>query len=51
MRDQRCPRCRTALDEGPVIYRCARCRRAVYAADVERDFVPRRTERDARHAA
>jgi hypothetical protein len=33
-----CPRCRTALDEGPVVYRCARCRRAVYAADLDVEF-------------
>jgi hypothetical protein len=33
-----CPRCRTELDEGPVLYRCAGCRRAVYAADVDFDF-------------
>jgi hypothetical protein len=32
-----CPRCRTTLDEGPVIYRCASCRRAVYAADIDRE--------------
>ncbi|WP_214108670.1 hypothetical protein [Acrocarpospora catenulata] len=33
-----CPRCHTTLDEGPVVYRCARCRRAVYAADLDVDF-------------
>jgi tRNA(Ile2) C34 agmatinyltransferase TiaS len=37
----RCPRCRTALDEGPIQFRCARCRRAVYAADLENEYVPR----------
>ena len=33
------PRCSTPLDEGPVVYRCATCRRAVPAADL-------RTERE-----
>jgi DNA-directed RNA polymerase subunit RPC12/RpoP len=37
----RCPRCSTALDEGPVVYRCSTCRRTVYAADVDVEFVPR----------
>jgi DNA-directed RNA polymerase subunit RPC12/RpoP len=37
----RCPRCSTALDEGPVVYRCARCQCAVPAADVDLEFVPR----------
>lgn len=36
-----CPQCRTELDEGPIIYRCSQCRRAVYAADLENEFVPR----------
>ncbi|ETK34707.1 hypothetical protein [Microbispora sp. ATCC PTA-5024] len=35
-----CPRCRTELDEGPILYRCARCERAVYAADLDLDYVP-----------
>jgi hypothetical protein len=38
---RRCPRCTALLDEGPVVYRCARCRRSVYAADVDVEFVPR----------
>lgn len=29
-----CPRCRAALDGGPVLFYCAPCRRAVYAADI-----------------
>ncbi|GHE28752.1 hypothetical protein GCM10017673_34070 [Streptosporangium violaceochromogenes] len=33
-----CPRCGTALDEGPIVYRCARCHRSVYAADVDTEF-------------
>ncbi|WP_169729335.1 hypothetical protein [Thermoactinospora rubra] len=37
-----CPRCRTELDEGPILYRCARCHRAVYAADLENEYVPHR---------
>jgi tRNA(Ile2) C34 agmatinyltransferase TiaS len=37
----RCPRCTAVLDEGPVLYRCARCQRAVPAADVDVEFVPR----------
>ena len=37
----RCPRCTTALDEGPIIYRCSTCRRAVYAADLNLEYVPR----------
>lgn len=36
-----CPRCHTQLDEGPVIYRCARCRRAVPAADLDTEYHPR----------
>lgn len=35
-----CPHCGTELDEGPVLYRCARCERAVYAADLDLDFTP-----------
>ena len=33
-----CPRCGTALDEGPIVYRCAHCHRSVYAADVDTEF-------------
>jgi tRNA(Ile2) C34 agmatinyltransferase TiaS len=33
-----CPRCRTSLDEGPVMYRCVRCRRAVPAADLDTEY-------------
>lgn len=33
-----CPRCGTSLDEGPIMYRCARCSRSVYAADVDTEF-------------
>ncbi|MBB4940809.1 DNA-directed RNA polymerase subunit RPC12/RpoP [Streptosporangium album] len=33
-----CPRCGTVLDEGPVMYRCARCSRSVYAADLDTEF-------------
>ncbi|MBG0814170.1 hypothetical protein [Planomonospora sp. ID82291] len=29
-----CPRCRTRLDGGPVLFHCITCRRAVYAADL-----------------
>ncbi|MER5320867.1 hypothetical protein [Streptosporangium roseum] len=29
-----CPRCRTALDGGPVLFYCFPCRRGVYAADL-----------------
>lgn len=36
-----CPRCRTELDEGPVLYRCSRCQRAVYAAELDFDYTPR----------
>lgn len=32
-----CPRCRTSLDGGPVVYRCSRCRRGVHAADLDVD--------------
>lgn len=37
----RCPRCSTALDGGPVVYRCGHCQRAVYAADLDNEFHPR----------
>ncbi|MEO3861169.1 hypothetical protein [Acrocarpospora sp. B8E8] len=33
-----CPRCHTVLDEGPILYRCARCQCAVYAADLDFDY-------------
>lgn len=36
-----CPRCRTALDGGPVVYRCPCCERAVYAADLDVEYHPR----------
>lgn len=36
----RCPRCATVLDGGPVAYRCARCGRAVMAADIDTDYHP-----------
>lgn len=42
MKTTNCPRCRTRLDEGPVVYRCSRCRRTVYAADLEREYTERR---------
>jgi hypothetical protein len=35
-----CPHCRTALDDGPIVYRCSRCRRAVFAADLDTEFRP-----------
>jgi DNA-directed RNA polymerase subunit RPC12/RpoP len=41
MKTVNCPRCHHELDEGPIMYRCAHCRRAVYAADVENEYVPR----------
>ncbi|MBB2909155.1 hypothetical protein FHS43_000401 [Streptosporangium becharense] len=39
-----CPRCRTALDGGPVLFYCTSCRRAVYAADLSAEVAtaPRR---------
>ncbi|MGW4664058.1 hypothetical protein [Streptosporangium sandarakinum] len=37
-----CPRCRTALTGGPVLYHCGPCSRAVYAADLNAEFTPRR---------
>ncbi|MEV4093123.1 hypothetical protein [Streptosporangium saharense] len=33
-----CPRCGTALDEGPIMYRCAPCGRSLYAADIDTEF-------------
>jgi DNA-directed RNA polymerase subunit RPC12/RpoP len=33
-----CPRCGTMLDDGPILYRCAACRRSVYAADLDTEF-------------
>ena len=36
-----CPRCHTVLDEGPVLYRCPRCERGVYAADLNTEYQPR----------
>ena len=33
-----CPRCRTALDGGPVLFHCATCNRSVYAADLTTEF-------------
>jgi DNA-directed RNA polymerase subunit RPC12/RpoP len=36
----RCPSCGTALDGGPVLYRCATCARAVYAADLDVEYRP-----------
>ncbi|GAT66788.1 hypothetical protein PS9374_02440 [Planomonospora sphaerica] len=38
IRRHTCPRCGTVLDEGPIMYRCARCKRSVYAADVNTEF-------------
>lgn len=40
MNSTRCPQCHNELDEGPIMYRCATCRRAVFAADLENEFVP-----------
>lgn len=34
----KCPRCHTLLDEGPVLYRCSHCRRAVPAAELDVDY-------------
>ncbi|NUR83552.1 MAG: hypothetical protein HOY71_05630 [Nonomuraea sp.] len=36
-----CPQCHSELDEGPIMYRCNQCHRAVYAADLENEYVPR----------
>lgn len=33
-----CPRCRTSLDGGPVVYRCAHCLRAVWAAELDIEY-------------
>ncbi|MFC4588631.1 hypothetical protein [Sphaerisporangium corydalis] len=33
-----CPRCHAPLDGGPVLFHCAPCRRAVYAADLDSEF-------------
>jgi hypothetical protein len=30
------------LDDGPILYRCAACRRSVYAADLDTEFHTRR---------
>ncbi|MFD8533869.1 hypothetical protein ACFV0L_41320 [Streptosporangium canum] len=37
-----CPRCRTRLDGGPILYRCPSCQRAVYAADLNLEVVARK---------
>ncbi|MFD1938367.1 MULTISPECIES: hypothetical protein [Nonomuraea] len=42
-----CPTCHTTLDEGPIMYRCAHCRRAVFAADLENEYVPQLVLSDA----
>ncbi len=34
---KRCPRCGAVLDEGPIVYRCAPCGRAVRAADLDNE--------------
>ena len=36
----RCPSCGTALDGGPVLFRCIGCVRAVYAADLDMEYRP-----------
>ncbi|WP_214414311.1 hypothetical protein [Sphaerisporangium fuscum] len=33
-----CPRCGALLDDGPILYRCAPCRRSLYAADLDTEF-------------
>ncbi len=33
-----CPRCQAALDGGPVVYRCDRCLRDVWADDLDVEF-------------
>lgn len=38
MNGNRCPRCHTPLDEGPVLYRCSHCRRAVWAAELDVEY-------------
>jgi tRNA(Ile2) C34 agmatinyltransferase TiaS len=45
MNTTRCPRCRTELDEGPVLYRCSRCCRAVYAAELDHEITVSRALR------
>ncbi|WP_433516478.1 hypothetical protein ACQP2T_13450 [Nonomuraea sp. CA-143628] len=45
MTRSRCPRCSTPLDEGPIIYRCAHCRRAIPAADLDTEFHAHTTRR------
>ncbi|MET9344415.1 hypothetical protein [Nonomuraea sp. NPDC003804] len=47
MKKTQCPTCHTTLDEGPIMYRCARCRRAVFAADLENEYVTRLALSDA----
>ncbi|WP_202638394.1 hypothetical protein [Bailinhaonella thermotolerans] len=37
-----CPHCRGSLDAGPVVYHCSGCSRAVYAADLDFEYVPPR---------
>lgn len=32
-----CPRCRARLDGGPVQYFCARCRRTIFAAQLDHE--------------
>jgi hypothetical protein len=36
----RCPSCGTALDGGPVLFRCATCAKAVHAADLDMERWP-----------
>ncbi|WP_405140281.1 hypothetical protein OG589_25480 [Sphaerisporangium sp. NBC_01403] len=38
-----CPRCGAMLDDGPILYRCAACRRSIYAADLNTEFRAKRT--------
>lgn len=33
-----CPRCHTVLDGGPIQFWCAKCERAVMAADIPTEF-------------
>ncbi|GAA4055642.1 hypothetical protein ACIBH1_43190 [Nonomuraea sp. NPDC050663] len=40
MQKTHCPDCHQQLDEGPIVYRCANCCRAVYAADLDNEFHP-----------
>lgn len=37
---KRCPACRTALDGGPVRFRCEACGRSVMAADLDTEYRP-----------